>query len=179
MKRVEVLFLALVAVIAMVAPAANIDYLNFLRGSATGLNTANSIGYDKYGLIRAGLRASYALTPAFTLRAAANASWTAEEVDTASTLAAATGLTPRCAAAAVDNGTCRDEGTARYLGTEIDLGFQWRFAPNIVFDLVGAYLFVGPAYATHLTTNAATGIARNGRDPQDVQTVAARVRYSF
>jgi hypothetical protein len=49
----------------------------------------------------------------------------------------------------------------------------------VIAMVAPAYLFVGPAYATHLTSNTATGIARNGRDPQDVQTVAARVRYSF
>jgi hypothetical protein len=31
-----------------------------------------------------GGRVSYALTPSFTIRAAANANWTAEEVDTSS-----------------------------------------------------------------------------------------------
>jgi hypothetical protein len=147
--------------------ALNIDYLNLLRFRTSGLNTITSIGYDKYGLIRVGGRASYALTPAFTVRAAANANWTAEEVDTSSTLTNATGLTP---------GDGR--GDARYLGTEIDLGFQYRFAPNVALDVVGAYMFSGNALATHLTTGNVGG-ARNGRDPADVSSATARVRYSF
>ncbi len=160
--------------------ALNIDYFNSLRPRAGGVNTITSIGYDKYGLIRVGARASYALTPAFTLRTAVTGNWTAEEVDTASTLTNAGGLLPgdctnRAAAGA---GTCRDNGDSRYLGTELNLGFQWRFAPNVAFDLVGAYMWSGNALATHLTTGNVGG-ARNGRNPQDVQAVSARMRYSF
>src|ERR1041384_909709 len=108
--------------------ALGIDYFNAIRNGNNGLQTITAIGYDKYGLIRVGARASYALTPAFTLRAAANANWTAQEVDTASTLSAATGLTPGdCTAAQHVFAGCRDAGNARYLGTEINLGFQWRF----------------------------------------------------
>jgi hypothetical protein len=160
--------------------ALNIDYFNSLRPRVGGLNTITAIGYDKYGLMRLGARASYALTPAFTLRTAVTANWTAEEVDTASSLTNAAGLLPgdctnRAAAGA---GTCRDNGDARYLGTEFNVGFQWRFAPNVAFDLVGAYMWAGEALATHLTTGN-TGGARNGRNPQDVQAVTARVRYSW
>jgi hypothetical protein len=165
--------------------ALNIDYFNSLNPRTGGLNTITSIGYDKYGLIRAGLRASYALTPAFTLRTAVTANWTAEEVDTASTLTNAGGLLPgdctnRAAAGA---GTCRDSGDARYLGTEIDLGFQWRFAPNVALDVVGAYNIAGSALSTHTSTGNCFGTApcgaRNGRNPQDTQSVIARVRYTF
>jgi hypothetical protein len=160
--------------------ALNIDYFNSLHPRVGGLNTITSIGYDKYGLLRLGARASYALTPAFTLRTAVTANWTAEDVDTASTLTNAGGLLPgdctnRAAAGA---GACRDRGDASYLGTEIDLGFQWRFAPNVALDVVGAYNFAGEALARHLATGNAGG-ARNGRDPQDSQSVIARVRYSF
>jgi hypothetical protein len=158
--------------------ALNIDYFNSLHPRVGGLNTITSIGYDKYGLIRAGLRASYALTPAFTLRTAVTANWTAEEVDTASTLTNGGGLTPGDCTVAQLGAGCRDSGDARFLGTEIDLGFQWRFAPNVAFDVVGAYNFAGNALARHLATGN-TGGARNGRDPQDTQSVIARVRYTF
>jgi hypothetical protein len=147
--------------------ALNIDYFNSLHPRVGGLNTITSIGYDKYGLIRLGLRASYALTPAFTLRTAVTANWTAEEVDTSSTLTNAAGLLPG-----------DGNGDARFLGTELDLGFQWRFAPNVAFDVVGAYNFAGNALSRHLATGN-TGGARNGRDPQDTQSVIARIRYTF
>jgi hypothetical protein len=147
--------------------ALGIDYFNIIRSGATGLNPGVAIGYDKYGLMRVGARASYALTPAFTLRTGVTASWTAEEVDTSSTLAAATGLTPGDA-----------NGDARYLGTELNLGFQWRFVPNVALDVVGSYMWAGEALTTHLTTSG-TGVAQNGRGPQDIQAITARVRYSW
>jgi hypothetical protein len=148
--------------------ALGIDYFSALRESSSLFPGAN-IGYDKYGLIRAGIRASYALTPAFTLRAAVNANWTAEQVDTSSVLTGATGLTP------VDG-----SGDNRYLGTEINLGFQWRFAPNVAFDLVGAYSWAGNALAVSCV-NAACGAAAgvNGRNPQDSASAVARVRYTW
>jgi hypothetical protein len=145
----------------------NIDYHNRFRAQAASLDTGHTVGYDKYGIIRVGLRANYALTPAFTLRAMASAAWTAEEVDTSSTVASGTALTPGDA-----------DGDARYYGTELNLGFQWRFAPNVAFDMVGSYLFTGSAMAAHTITSI-QGVTANGRDPKDVQVVSARVRYSF
>jgi hypothetical protein len=148
--------------------ALGIDYFNILRSGATGLNPGVAIGYDKYGLIRLGARGSYALTPAFTVRTAVTANWTAEEVDTSSTLAAGTGLTPGDA-----------NGDARFLGTELNLGFQWRFVPNVALDVVGSYMFSGNALATHTAANTFSGVVQNGRSPQDVTAVTARVRYSW
>jgi hypothetical protein len=158
--------------------ALGIDYFSAGREGGGGLFTGTAIGYDKYGLIRVGARASYALTPAFTLRTAATASWTAEAVDTSGTAAAATGITPRCAVAALIAGTCTDEGTAQFLGTELNLGFQWRFAPNVALDFVYAYLFAGNALAAHTVTSG-TGLAQNGRNPQDAQSAVARIRYTW
>jgi hypothetical protein len=158
-----------------------IDYSNRFRASTSNLDLGHSIGYDKYGLILVGARASYALTPAFTLRAAANARWTAHEVDTASRVSEAAGLTPRCTGIAVDAGTCADRGTASYFGTEMNLGFQWRLAPNVAFDMVGSYFFAGSALSSPLITpdSGAVAQAQSGRDPRDIQTVSARVRYTF
>jgi hypothetical protein len=51
-----------------------------------------------------------------------------------------------------------------------------RFAK--VAEVPGAYMFSGNALATHLTTGNVGG-ARNGRDPADVASATARVRYSF
>jgi hypothetical protein len=148
--------------------ALGIDYFNIIRSGAPGLNPGVAIGYDKYGLMRIGARASYALTPSFTVRVAANANWTAEDVDTSSTLAAGTGLTPGDAT-----------GDTSYLGTEINLGFQWRFVPNVALDVVGSYMFAGNALATHLTANAFSGVAQSGRNPDDIKALTARVRYSW
>jgi hypothetical protein len=149
--------------------ALGIDYFNIIRSGASGLNPGVAIGYDKYGLMRIGLRGSYALTPAFTVRAGATANWTAEDVDTSSTLVSASGLTP---------GDAR--GDASYLGTEINLGFQWRFVPNVALDVVGSYMFAGNALATHTATNVNNPtVVQNGRNPQDIQAITARVRYTW
>ena len=94
-------------------------------------------------------------------------------------MAAGTGLTPRCGALAVDKGTCVDRGTARFYGTELNLGFQWKLVPNVAFDFVGTYFFAGNVLSSPAIANANTGIVSNGRDPKDAQVVSARVRYSF
>jgi hypothetical protein len=156
-----------------------VDYHNRIRAGAGSLNPGVAIGYDKYGLIVAGMRASYAITPSFTVRGLATARWTAEEVDTASAVAAGTGLTPRCAAAALDAGTCVDQGTTRHYGTEFALGFQWRLAPNVVYEMAAAYFFAGNALSSPAITNTATGVVANGRDPEDAQVVSARLRFSY
>ncbi len=44
--------------------------------------------------------------------------------------------------------------------------------------MVGSYFFAGPALAAHTITSI-QGVTANGRNPEDVQTVSARVRYSF
>jgi hypothetical protein len=147
--------------------SSGVDYHNRFRANAANLNTAHTVGYDKYGIMRLGMRANYALTPAFTLRAMASAAWAAEEVDTSSTAAAGTALTVGDA-----------NGDARHLWTEFNLGFQWRFAPNVAFDLVGSYLVPGSALSAHLITGTAGG-PTNGRNPQDIQVVSARMRFSF
>jgi hypothetical protein len=159
--------------------SSGVDYFNRIRATAGSINPGVAMGYDKYGFIIVGARASYAITPAFLVRGGAHARWTAEEVDTASTVAAGTGLTPRCTAAALQAGTCVDQGTARFYGTEMNLGLQWRFAPNVVFDLVGSYFFAGHALSSPGVAHGATGVVASGRDPQDIQGISARLRYSF
>ena len=159
--------------------SSGIDYFLRNRANAGSLNPGVAMGYDKYGFIIVGARASYAITPAFLVRGGVHARWTAEEVDTASAVSAATGLTPRCSAAALDAGTCVDQGTARYYGTEANLGIQWRFAPNIVFDLVGSYFFTGPALSSPAITHAASGVVDDGRHVKDIQAITARLRFSY
>src|SRR5262245_57935499 len=48
--------------------ALNIDFVTSQRLSQGNVFSGVGIGYDKYGLVRFGSRASYALTPSFTLR---------------------------------------------------------------------------------------------------------------
>jgi hypothetical protein len=121
------------------APAAN--------GSRLGISPS----YDKYGRMTLAAAADYAVTPAFVLHAVVNAMWTAEDVDTDAPL----------------NGAPVSSGDDNYLGTEIDAGFTYRFAPNVAFDLLGGYLMAGDA----------RGFA--GQDPEDIYKIAARMRVTF
>jgi hypothetical protein len=144
--------------------ALGIDYFNIL--AVAGTNGGATIGYDKYGIIRFGGRATYALTPAFSLYSNLVATWTAEDIDTSSVVAG--GLTPR-----------DGRGDESYLGTEINVGLTWRMAPNLVFDLVGGYLFAGDGLGRGAATGALAASPPRANDPEDVKTVVARWRFTF
>ena len=143
----------------------NISYLTTLMvsGNGGGLVLRSSPGYDKYGRVFFALAMDYSLTPALTLRALTNVSWTDTKVDTTGFLAGGvTGITTR--------GT---RGTERYLGNEWNLGFTYRFAPNVAFDLVGAILLTGDALNHARTAGGPVFQAH------DVYKGAARIRLTF
>jgi hypothetical protein len=137
--------------------ALGVDYFNGGGGTLAGMSTL--VGYDRYGRRGAAIRATYSLTPSLAFYGIVSPTWTDEKVDTDTNSGAAGRSTPTSG------------GDDRYIGTEIDLGTTWRFAPNTAFDLVGAYLFSGAA----LDTTDASG----SRDSKNGWTVAARVRLSF
>ena len=139
-----------------------IDYFNILYATVGGLNPGVAIGYDRYGRIQLGAKAAYAITPALTLGAAATANWTAQKVDTDSTLSVAAGLTPSAGAS----------GDDRYLGTEVNLSATYRWAPGLAFDLAAGYLFAGDALG--YTSNRSST-----KDPADVFIATSRVRFQF
>jgi hypothetical protein len=143
-----------------------IDYFNILQFGGT--NPGVAIGYDRYGRIQLGAKVAYAITPALTIGAAVTPNWTAEKVDTSSTLSAA-GLTP------IDG-----SGDERYLGTEVNLSATYRFAPGVTFDLAGGYLFVGDAMKYVSTKSAATPFGgSSSSDPDNIAIATARVRFAF
>lgn len=133
--------------------ALGIDYFNGGGGTLNGMST--NIGYDRYGRLGGGLRATYSLTPKLAFWGIVSAFWTDEKVDTD------TGITGGIRNAPVDG------GDDRFIGWEPNLGLTYRFAANTAFDLVGAYFFAGDAL------NTPAGDAENG------WTAAARVRLSF
>ena len=133
--------------------ALGVDYFNGGGGTLNGMST--NIGYDRYGRLGGGLRATYSLTPKLAFWGIVSAFWTDEKVDTD------TGITGGIRNAPVDG------GDDRFIGWEPNLGLTYRFAANTAFDLVGAYFFAGDALTTP------TGDAENG------WTAAARVRLSF
>ncbi len=152
--------------------SAGVDYqLPFQGGAVTGMKLGGNPSYDKYGRIVAAVAMDYAFTPAFIAHFVTLAQWTAEEVDTdgglinlaspASPIAQTNGITPV-------NG-----GDERYLGTEINGGFTYRFTANTAFDLMGAYLFAGPA------RDNAQILGLPKRDANDVYKISARMRVTW
>jgi hypothetical protein len=167
-----------------------IDYFHILYNNATGLNPGVAIGYDKYGRIQVGAKASYAITPAFTVGAGVTADWTHYKVDTDSTLSAAGGLFPNVTAPQAA------KGDSRYLGTEVNISTTYRFAPGIAWDIAAGYLFAGDALGHAITlgccgstsgSGAVGGAVTNngiyglgGKGGVDnVYTATSRIRFSF
>jgi hypothetical protein len=141
-----------------------VEYNTALLAGSPGVSMRTSPSYDKYGRIFLAGAADYALTPALTLTGLLNMSWTAEKVDTNGVLDA--------------NGITSDttsRGDSRYLGTEVNAKMTYRFAPNVAFDLIGAYMFTGAAMDHAREEN-------NGHDREkadDVYKLTARVRFTF
>jgi len=147
--------------------ALGVDYFNGGQGAVQSFDT--HVGYDRYGRRQLGFRATYSLTPELAFYGVISPTWADKKVDTDTTIAA--GGNNRTAPVAATNG-----GDSRYIGTEGDIGLTWRFAPNTVFDLVGAYLFAGGALDT---TEVLPVVGPVHRDSKDGWTVAARIRMSF
>ena len=146
-----------------------IDYFN----SNLLTNMGRHIGYDRYGRAALGFKATYSITPALAVYAWVSPNWTAEKVDTD------TGVLPGTGAGVTSRTTLDDkswvQGDSRYIGTEVDLGLTWRFAPNTAIDLQGAYLFAGDALGTAEILNG----VHTRRDPNDGYMLAARLRFAF
>ena len=153
-----------------------VDYFNGGGPSNQGMDT--NVGYDRYGRMQVALRATYSITPALSLYGVVAPTWTAEKVDTdtgcpqpLNVANSATG----CPARVVVSDKSFVTGDSRYIGTEVNGGFTWRFAANTAFDLAGYYLAAGPALKTSELLN---GVPVK-RDQHDGYYAAARVRLSF
>jgi len=153
-----------------------VDYFNGGGPSNQGMDT--NVGYDRYGRMQVALRATYSITPALSLYGVVAPTWTAEKVDTdtgcpqpLNVANSATG----CPARVVVSDKSFVTGDSRYIGTEVNGGFTWRFAANTAFDLAGYYLAAGPALKTSELLN---GVPVK-RDQHDGYYAAARVRLAF
>ncbi|MBI4607525.1 MAG: porin [Candidatus Rokubacteria bacterium] len=149
------------------------EYNNCFPCGAQPLALGRAVGYDKYGRIVLSARATYAVTPAFSLLGMVIPSWTAEEVDTNGALSTTTGITP-----ALKTGESRVNGDESYLGTEINVGFTWRFAPGLTFDWRYNHLFAGEAF-DQCQVSGGCASNRQVRGAKDIDSVIARVRYTF
>ncbi len=143
-----------------------VDYLNAYNEVGTTVPyLATAIGYDKYGRAQVGVKATYAITPALSVSANADALWTAEKVDRDGIPGSGAGITPRFA------GT-PNRSSSRYLGTELNALISWRFADGLVWDNQFGYLFTGPAFDAQTDPT----FARNSKDPF---MLTSRVRFTF
>ena len=156
--------------------------IDYFIGALKGLGQFHSLA--RHGRQQLALRAIYSVTPSFDVRALASALWTARSVDTDGTTAFAGG-----SAATVSAMTCATHtansaanprgagcnGDASYVGTEVNLGITWRFAPGLVFDLVGAVMFAGAALDSSEVLN---GVLTK-QDAKNIYAIASRIRYSF
>jgi hypothetical protein len=155
-----------------------VDYFNGGGGANIGMDT--NVGYDRYGRGSFALRATYSLTPALAFYGVVSPNWTAEFVDTNTGCGTLNPSTSQlgCTSRAAVTGSGRPsftQGVSNYLGTEVNGGFTWRFAPNTAFDLAGYYLFAGSAMDQADSLN---GVITK-RDARDGYYAAARVRLSF
>jgi hypothetical protein len=152
--------------------ALGLDYLNAMDEAGGRVAfPGDAIGWDKYGRIQLGVKATYAITPALSAMAGVNWHWTAEAVDKNSTLgplgATASGIVP------VWNNPGNKENNSRYVGTELMALLSWKFADNLVWDNAFGYMFAGQVLST---ITDATLSPRNAKDPY---ILTSRVRFTF
>jgi len=152
-----------------------VDYFNGGGGANLGMDT--NVGYDRYGRGQFALRATYSLTPSLSFYGVVAPTWTAEKVDTNSGCPPLTVATSAlgCASRTPTGDRGFVQGVSSYIGTEVNGGFTWRFAPNAAFDLAGYYLAAGDALDMGELLN---GVVVK-RDARDGYYAAARVRLSF
>ncbi len=146
--------------------ALGVDYLDALLEN--GAFVGQAIRWDKYGRIQLGARATYALTPDFSVYGGWNGHWTPQAIQkNAIALAPASPLIIPLFTGQAAN------AKSNYIGNEIFAGLTWRFAPGIALDGAGGYLWAGPALDAY--TNATQG----AREARNVYILTSRVRFSF
>ena len=154
-----------------------IDYLN--GGGFTNGSMSTNVGYDRYGRAQFAVRTTYSITPDLSIYGVVAPTWSAEKVDTdtgcITPLNVATSVGGSCPGRVPVSDRSFVHGDSRYIGTEVNGGFTWQFAPNTAFDLAGYYLFAGEALDTAEVLNGVT-VRRKANDGYQV---AARVRLAF
>jgi len=157
-----------------------VDYYQIMGGINNAGDPGTQIGWDKYGRIVTGLKASYAWTPSLTVGAGITPSWSVHKVDTDAYVVANGGLQPNFTCRKTGN-SCQPEGDAQFFGTEFNLALTYRFAPGLVFDWAAGYLmsdnalahrFIGADYSAQAPVRRDIGV-------NPVAITTARVRFSF
>jgi hypothetical protein len=152
-----------------------IDYLNAWNEAGGRIAYPGvAIGWDKYGRMQLGLKATYAITPALSAMAGANLHWAAESVDRDGVATPGAGITPAFAGP-TPRGTNGGWGfgSDRFIGTELQAQISWRFADGLVWDNQFGYMFMGPAL------DGVTDPAAGGRNTNNPFMLTSRVRFTF
>jgi hypothetical protein len=148
--------------------ALGIDYLNAM--DEAGRNMAYpgvAIGWDKYGRIQLGARATYAWTPALSMYGGWNGHWVPNAIQkNAIGYGSSPGLIP------IFTGQ-EANAKSNYIGNEVFAGLTWRFAPALTLSMAGGYMWTGAAL------DALTNAEQGPRDARNVYTLTSRIRYSF
>ncbi|HWM98707.1 MAG TPA: hypothetical protein VNO54_16830 [Streptosporangiaceae bacterium] len=160
-----------------------VDYYQILGVSVAsgGANPGTAIGWDKYGRVSAGVKASYAITPALTVGAGVTPNWTWNKVDTDAYIVTGGGLQPSFICRKTLR-TCRPEGDSNFLGTEFNAALTYRFAPGLTFDWAIGYMMTDLALQHRYVVGADYNVqapVRKDIGVNDIILTTARVRFSF
>jgi hypothetical protein len=151
-----------------------LDYLNALNEAGGRIAYPGvSIGWDKYGRWQAGLKATYAVTPALSIMAGVNGHWTATGVDRNCLPSAGAGCLPVYNVTTVGTFGSKRHDTAHFLGTEFMSEVRWRFADGLEWANGVGYMIMGPAM------DMFTDPAQGGRNTKDAFMGTSRVRLTF
>jgi hypothetical protein len=157
-----------------------IDYYQIIGAGQN--NPGVAIGWDKYGRISSGLKASYAITPALTVGAGVTPNWTWSKVDTDAFVVAGGGLQPNFVCRKTGQ-NCRPEGESNFLGTEWNMALTYRFAPGLTFDWAFGYMMTDSAmshrYLGGQYNAGANAPVRKDIGVSDIAITTARVRFAF
>ena len=148
--------------------ALGLDYSNTWNSAAADRipYSGNQIGWDKYGRVQFGVKATYAVTPDLSFMGGANYHRTAEKVDRNGVAVAASGIQP------VFNGsTPRDSSS--YVGTELFGVINWQLSPGLVWANSAGYMFMGDAL------DAVTDPTAGGRNVNNPWILTSRIRLTF
>ena len=145
--------------------ALGVDYLDAMIENS-GVYPGVTVGWDKYGRIQLGARATYAVTPTFSLYGGWSGHWTPNAIQKNALFPGGGTIIPLFTGQAA-------KSLSNYIGNEIFAGLTWRFAPGIALDSAGGYMWTGPAL------DAFTNASQGARDARNVYILTSRVRFSF
>jgi hypothetical protein len=158
--------------------------VDYLTGNAHGMG--ENVGLGQYGRRQLGTRLTWDVwrywDQSLSLRTTWSWVWTDQKVDTDAGSPEPGGGTGSYGniPCAVLEANCRANnnrrGDSRSVGTEGSVGLTYQFNRNLVFDVVGAYLFAGSALDS--TTRQSDGSLVK-RPAKDAQLVSARLRFRF